>query len=192
MNTKNVALTMMLLGLATPAFAHTGVNADHNFMAGLIHPWQGIDHLLVMFAVGLWAGIQGGRAMWLLPLSFLTLMTVGAMLSFAGFSFALSEFWVAASVVVFGLIISFNSQVSIALATGLVTAFALFHGFVHAAEITVATEQFSYTLGFLFSTALLHGLGMVAGLLNAKTDGVLRINFGRICTAAGLLLLAGF
>lgn len=191
MKTSNLALIIALFSLATPALAHTGANDSHNFVAGLNHPWQGVDHLLVMFAVGLWASIQGGKAIWLLPLSFLTLMTVGAMLSFAGFSFALSEFWVAASVVVFGLIISFNCRISIALATGLVTAFALFHGYVHAAEITMATEQFSYTLGFLFSTALLHGLGIAAGLLNAKTEGLLRINFGGVCTATGLLLLAG-
>jgi urease accessory protein len=192
MNKNTIFLLMALLSLATPALAHTGVNASHTVMAGFIHPWQGVDHLLVMFAVGLWASIRGGRALWFLPLTFVTLMNVGAMLSFAGVSFAFSEFWVAASVLVFGLIIRFHWQISMALATGLVTAFALFHGYVHAAEITNATEQLSYTLGFLFSTALLHSLGIAAGLLNAKTKDLLRINFGYLCAAPGCLLLVGY
>ncbi|MDD5462524.1 MAG: HupE/UreJ family protein [Methylococcales bacterium] len=68
----------------------------------------------------------------------------------------------------FGLILIFNPRLSAILATGLVAVFALCHGYVHAAEIATGADQLGYTAGFLLSTAMLHGLGIGAGLLSVK------------------------
>lgn len=186
-------LTMTLLSLTTSASAHTLFSSAHSgFMAGFAHPWHGADHVLMMFAVGLWAYILGGRALWILPLSFLGVMAAGAGLGYADFHLPYAEIWVSASVLILGLIISFNWRTSVVSAATCVMVFALSHGYLHFAEIPPTAAQGEYMLGFLFSTALLHGLGIAAGLLNAKTEGLLRMNFGYICTAAGLLLLAGY
>src|SRR5436190_20347349 len=53
-----------------PALAHTGIEHAVSFASGFAHPWTGIDHMLAMVAVGLWAGINGGRALWTWPAAF--------------------------------------------------------------------------------------------------------------------------
>lgn len=187
---KKWALSIMLFGFVTPVWAHTGIGSTHGFMAGFVHPWQGVDHLLVMFAVGLWAYAQGGKQMWVLPLSFLLLMAIGAGLGFADFTLPYAELWVSLSVLVFGLIIGLNWQASTAWAMGLVAIVALFHGYVHAAEIARGANQIGYALGFLLTTTILQGLGIAAGLFGAKTFSLMRISLGLICAVVGVLLLA--
>ncbi len=187
---KQFVLLSVLLGLCTPALAHTGIQASHGFMAGFGHPWQGFDHVLVMIAIGFWASVMGGQARWVLPLSFLLLMAVGAGLEFAGFYLPYAELGVAGSVLLMGLVIGFNWQPSTSVALSLVALFAVSHGRVHAAEITANQEPLHYVLGFLLATALLHGIGLSAGLLESKTINGLRVGFGLLGTVLGLVLLA--
>ncbi len=52
--------------LPDPAAAHS-VPLHESFTAGLAHPLGGLDHILAMVAVGLWASLIGGRALWALP-----------------------------------------------------------------------------------------------------------------------------
>jgi urease accessory protein len=165
---KNTVLTATLLGLATSALAHTGIGATHDFVAGMMHTWQGFDHLLVMFVIGFWGFMLAGRLTWQLPLNFLMLMLAGAGLHFADFTLSFAEVWVRLSVVVFAFILVFNPRLSAVLAAGLVAVFALFHGYVHAAEIVTGADPFGYIAGFLLSTAVLHGLGIGAGWLISK------------------------
>ena len=44
------------------------------FMAGVSHPLFGLDHILAMVAVGLWAALKGGKALWAWPLAFVGMM----------------------------------------------------------------------------------------------------------------------
>jgi urease accessory protein len=187
---KQFILLSLLLGIATPVLAHTGVGTTHDFMAGFSHPWQGIDHMLVMVTIGFWASVLGGKARGLLPLSFLLLMAAGAGLGFAGISIPYAELGVASSVLLAGLAIGFNWRPSTAVAMGLVAVFAVFHGYVHAAETLSGTNQGAYALGFLLTTALLHGLGLGIGLFGEQTVKVLRMSLGVVATVVGVLLLA--
>ena len=59
-----VIFTGLLLILSLPAQAHTGIGSVHGLIDGLLHPIIGVDHLLVMLAIGLWASMRGGRALW--------------------------------------------------------------------------------------------------------------------------------
>lgn len=186
-----LALSIMLSSFVTPVWAHTGIGGTYNsFMAGFAHPWQGVDHLLVIFATGLWGCVQGGKQVWALPLSFLLLMATGASLGFADIALPYAELWVSLSVLVFGLIIGLDWQASTAWAMGLVAIVALFHGYVHAAEIARGSNQIGYALGFLLTTAILHGLGIASGLFGAKAFSLMRISLGLIGAAVGVLLLA--
>ena len=45
-----------------------------------MHPVGGIDHILAMVAVGVFAYVLGGKALWLVPLSFVGMMIVGFLL----------------------------------------------------------------------------------------------------------------
>ena len=71
-------------GFSSAAFAHVG---DHSHMVsskGLRIRFSGLDHMLAMVAVGLWASQLGRPAIWLLPLTFPVVMAVGAAFGISG------------------------------------------------------------------------------------------------------------
>src|SRR5215203_6901230 len=71
-------------GFSSAALAHVGDHSQMGLGEGLLHPFSGLDHVLAMVAVGLWASQLGGRALWLLPLTFPAVMAVGAALGLSG------------------------------------------------------------------------------------------------------------
>src|SRR2546430_16052290 len=83
-----VLLTLLML---TPASAHTGISDTTGFAHGFVHPIGGIDHILAMVAVGLFAVLLGGHARWLVPASFVAMMAVGGALGMAGGSIPFGE-----------------------------------------------------------------------------------------------------
>ena len=73
-----------VLFLPTLVQAHPGLPGHtHGFANGLAHPLAGLDHILAMVAVGLWAAQRGGRALWAVPLTFVSVMALGGMLGLA-------------------------------------------------------------------------------------------------------------
>lgn len=188
---NTVRLSLVFLMITPSAFAHTGLETTLSFMAGFSHPWLGVDHVLVMVAVGLWACRFGSQNVWQLPASFLALMAVGADLQFNGIQLPATEHAVALSVLVFGLILWRNWQTSNTIAIGLVALFAINHGYVHALEIPQEGQPIGYALGFLVATALLHALGIAAGLTTKPVLKNLQISIGVVSTLVGALLLVG-
>ncbi|WP_434101545.1 HupE/UreJ family protein [Methylocaldum gracile] len=176
--------------LSENAFAHTGAGSIHGFTAGFVHPFLGPDHLLTMLAVGVWAAALGGRALLLVPLSFVTVMAVGAGLQHFGLVLPSAEMAVALSVAVMGLIFVVNWRAGCGLAGALAAGFALFHGYVHAEEIGRDMGAFHYAGGFLIATAVLHGLGMLLGAAVGNLD-LLRRALGAFCAGVGVYLLVG-
>lgn len=162
---KGLLFAAMLFSFAMPATAHTGIGATHDFLSGIAHPLQGLDHIIVMVAIGLWGCILAKRLVWQLPASFLLAMLVGAAINLQGLTLSFAEQWVTLSVIVFGLIAIFTPRTSSVLAIVIVSFFAICHGYVHAAEIEVGANPISYIAGFLISTAELHGLGIGLGFL---------------------------
>ena len=67
---KRWLVAFALLSMGGVAHAHTNGLPHMDFAAGLSHPFSGLDHILAMVAVGLWAAQLGGRALWLVPLTF--------------------------------------------------------------------------------------------------------------------------
>jgi hydrogenase/urease accessory protein HupE len=103
MNRAVTALLPLLLVIATPAHAHTGTGIVHGFTAGFLHPLLGLDHLLAMVTVGLWAGCVGGRALWAWPLAFVTVMLLGALVGLGGWAMPQAEILIGLTVVALGL-----------------------------------------------------------------------------------------
>ena len=194
MKKQNMTICLLAIfsaGFTVPALAHTGAGATPSFMAGFIHPWLGIDHMLVMFAIGLWGCLQGGKQIWLLPMTFLLWMTTGAAFGFANLSLPYPELWVALSVIVCGLLMVNNRKLHPVWAMALVASLAITHGYVHAAEIAKNTNQIQYVFGFLLTTVALHSLGIIVGLIGTKKLKMIRINFGLLCSSVGVLLFVG-
>ena len=67
MRTLASLLALSVIALPSAAFAHTGVGDTAGFLHGFEHPIGGIDHILAMVAVGVFAFVLGGRALWLVP-----------------------------------------------------------------------------------------------------------------------------
>jgi urease accessory protein len=190
MNKQQISM-LILATLSFSAHAHTEVGMLYSFSDGFMHPWLGVDHLLAMTAIGVWAVVLGGRSVWLLPTVFMASMLTGALLQFSGLMLTGVEIWVALSVFALGLVLLANQHISMYLSTALVATFALAHGYVHAVEIGTNSNAANYALGFLIATATLHATGIIAGLFGPVMLKTLQTSVGLICTLAGVVLLAG-
>lgn len=190
---RTAAIAAPVVLIAGAAQAHTGAGTTSGFMAGLAHPIFGADHLLAMVAVGLWAAMLGGRAMWLVPAAFVGVMVLGGALAMAAVGLPVVETMIVASVVVLGGLVAARVRVPAAAGMAVVAAFALFHGHAHGMEMPAGAGGLSYFAGFALATAALHGLGLAIGLGSARMaqSGLALRATGGAITAAGLLLLAG-
>lgn len=155
--------TCTLVAAAGTASAHPFHGAGGGLVAGIVHPFLGIDHLLAMVAVGVWAAQLGGRWRWAVPLAFVTTMLAGGALGFLGISLRLTEPLVAASVLVLGLLIALRVRLQW-MGPGLAAGFALFHGLAHAAALPGSASALAYAAGFVAATAALHAAGIGLGV----------------------------
>ena len=161
---SRIIFSAALLGLsATAASAHVGHGAE-GFVHGFMHPIGGLDHLLAMLASGLLGAVIGGKAWWLVPLTFIAAMVAGGALGASGFALPLVETMILASVVVLTGLAIFGRSLGLSRLLPLVGGFALFHGFAHGAEMPANVSALEYAAGFAGSTALLHGAALIAVL----------------------------
>jgi urease accessory protein len=187
---SRIALTAAAVFAATgTAQAHTGLAHTSSFTAGFTHPIGGTDHVLAMVAVGLLAAIAGGRALWLLPLSFVGTMMAGGAIGLSGANLAGAETAIALSVLVFGAMVAWQKAIPTAAAATIVALFALFHGFAHGTEMPLSASGFAYSAGFVAATALLHGAGIGLGVIMAKATRHMTTAAGGALALAGLGLL---
>lgn len=169
---RTISAILVLAALPVAAQAHTGLHPlvhVGSAGAGFVHPFSGLDHLLTMIAVGLWAASLGGRAIWAVPSTFVALMAVGAVFGMAGFALPAIETGIAVSVIVVGLLVAVAARVPVSLAALIVGVFAVFHGQAHGAEMPAMAAPVLYALGFIAATALLHGVGLAGGLMREES-----------------------
>lgn len=157
MKTRSALAAVVLATASGAALAHPG-HESASFFTGFTHPLGGLDHLLAMLAVGLYAARQPGATRWMLPAGFVLAMLAGAGLGAIGVALPAVEAGIAASVLVFGLLIALAARLPLTVSLPLVAAFALFHGHAHHAEMGGASLV-TYAAGFALATALLHGAG---------------------------------
>lgn len=176
----------------TAAQAHAiGANAG-GFFSGLEHPIFGLDHLLAMFAVGLWGAQIGGRSLWELPVAFPLIMSLGGALGIAGVPLPHVEILIALSMIVLGLAVAAAWRPAPWLSIAVVGAFALFHGHAHGVELPSSANPLAYAAGFVVATGLIHIAGIGFGLIIGKAwnGKVSRAAGGAIALAGGYFLLA--
>ena len=154
---------VLVMASAGAALAHTGLEHAVSFAAGFKHPWTGLDHMLAMVAVGLWAGLNGGRALWAWPLAFVGLLIVAAV------------------------------QLPIAAGAAIIALFALLHGHAHGSEVHLEAAAATHALGFVVATIILHGVGLAVAYVASGSTGRFAVRAaGALVAAAGLYLaLAG-
>ena len=185
--------TVAALALAAmPAMAHPGHGESSGFPAGFAHPLGGIDHVLAMLGVGLFAARIGGRGIWALPASFLAAMAGGAVAAAMGLALPAVEPAIAMTVVAMGLLVAAGARLPMGWAAGLVAVFAVFHGHAHGVEAVGSLPAFAG--GFLLATGLLHASGIALGQalerIGAPRAALARVSGGGLTALAGALLLA--
>jgi urease accessory protein len=160
-----IRLILLAALLPLPALAHPDHAQALGFAAGALHPLGGLDHLAAMLAVGLWAGLTGGRARWVLPAGFVVGMAAGLALGAAGVALPMVEPGILASVLALAACVALVARptrpLALALAAALVAGFGLLHGHAHGAEASGAA-LLPFAAGVLLVTAALHAVGVAA------------------------------
>jgi urease accessory protein len=167
----------LVIGIACSLFSTMALaHPDHGLTsayAGFTHPFMGLDHLLMMLAIGVWAAKLAGALRWQLPATFIGFMAIGAGLGFLGFKVLGIETAIAASVMAMGVLLVISLPMSPIVRFSIVAVFAIMHGLAHGLELGVTqnpefqvsvTQSFQALLGILLATALLHWFGFYVGM----------------------------
>lgn len=187
---KRSLLTLAITFSATlPAFAHLDPGEHGSFAAGFSHPLFGLDHILAMVAVGLWAAMQGGRARWMVPSAFVGTMALGFATAIAAVPLPFVEPVILASVIFIGVAIALALPVPTPAVAAMVGFFAFFHGHAHGGELGAA-GAWEFAIGFMLATAALHAAGIGLGLLAARFGGRTLARIAGGVTALGGVWLA--
>ena len=167
---RPILAAALTLGLATPALAHPGHGERAGFVAGLLHPLTGMDHLLAMLMVGLWAGIAFPKRWWVCPAAFVSFMLAGFGWGAGGGGFPFAEGLILASLVGLGGALLFDLRPPLALGTGAVAVFALGHGYAHGAEMPAGGHPLGFVAGFVLTTITLHAAGIAVAWQSRRMD----------------------
>jgi urease accessory protein len=181
---------IIVAATASGAAAHTFGAQGAGFAQGFAHPLSGIDHLLAMVAVGLWAAQLGGRALWAVPAAFVGMMALGGIAGAVGAPLPMVELGIAGSLVVLGVLVALSSRLPVAVSAALVGLLALFHGHAHGTELPETASALAYGLGFIAATAALHGLGVAVGVTLRRDAARILVRLGGAGIAATGLVLA--
>ena len=169
------AAAPLLLLFAMPAFAHVQQGQAQGLVTGLMHPVSGIDHVLAMIAVGLWGAQLGNPALWLLPVTFPMVMSMGALMGLLGIPLPGIEIGIALSAILLGVMVFGELRPKLVIAAALVGFFAIFHGHAHGTELPAGQSGLLYSMGFVIATGCLHGIGIALGLVHRWPAGRLAL-----------------
>jgi len=187
-----VPIAALLMLAAGPASAHVGHGSTASFAAGLGHPLGGLDHVTVMVLVGLWAGLKGGRALWVWPATFVGVMLIGGILGMEGVPLPFVEPAILASVVALALLVALAVDLPVSVGAGILALFALFHGHAHGTEVAGTLSGVEYMAGFALATAALHlaGIGFALTMTHYSLRTAVRV-VGALCIPVAAALYAG-
>lgn len=190
MNKKMIGAALFCL----PSFAFAHPGHGESFISAFAHPFTGIDHLLMMLCVGIFAGRIGGNARWQLPLAFLSAMAIGWLSAIAGLTFGAIESGIAAGLIALGVMFLLQTKIPLVTTAPLViqmsvvALFAALHGMAHGTELS-GSAPIAAGIGMLLATALLHGSGLVIANWLSKTNVNIYREMGAMLAVLGSALL---
>jgi len=191
---QSILFALLLSSIPSVAYAHDGTNLPlGGFLSGMVHPVLGYDHLLAMLSVGILSAQIGGRAIWTVPATFVSVMALGGVLGLIDIGLSATELGIAISLVILGSVIAAERSISIRVAMIGVGFFAIFHGYAHGAEMPDTAQPFLYALGFLVGTALIHIAGVVIGDIarHYERGKIILRGGGALIAVIGLLYVFG-
>jgi len=136
------------------------------------------------------AHVQQGQAIWMLPITFPLVMSLGAMMGLLGMPLPGIEVGIAISAIVLGIMVLREVRLNLNLAVILVGCFAVFHGHAHGTELPAGQSGLLYSMGFVTATGCLHGLGIAVGLIHRWPMGKLVLRgSGALIATMGVFFL---
>jgi len=182
-----IAATASVSSLSAHPAAFHATGDSSAISAGFLHPLTGLDHLVVMVAVGLWAVQIGGRALWALPCAFVFSMMIGGASGLStGVAAPVAEHGILASLFLLGAALGMAWRPGLIWAIVMTSLAGLCHGYAHGSEMPSGLLPLLYFAGMVSATAILHAAGVGAGSLihRAGTPLILR------ASGAAVLLFA--
>lgn len=187
---SSLYLFFALLFMPPLLFAHTDAGIASGFWSGFVHPFGGLDHMLAMLAVGIWASQLSEKAVWVVPLTFVGVMLIAGAVGMAGVALPFVEQGILISILILGILIAIAARFPLGASAVIVGLFAIFHGHAHGEEIPAAITGLSYAIGFGFATILLHGMGIGFGMLFKHPERVPVVRYAGVAiTVLGVYLL---
>jgi urease accessory protein len=181
-------IILNLILMPTVAFAHPGHEAG-GFVGGFFHPFSGMDHMLAMLAVGIWAAMRN-RSLPVTVAIFLGGMLIGGMLGVQMLVPHMLESLVLGTALLAALLVALAVRLPMQAQLLAGALFAAIHGMAHGVELPQSMPLLPYAGGFLLASALL----LCAGWAVAKALGAERrqqwLGAG-LASLAGLMLFAG-
>lgn len=156
-----------------------------SLMTGLAHPLTGLDHVLGMLAIGLWAGQRAGRALLAIPLAALAAIILGGTMGLGGLAVPGVETWIVASILCVGLAVACALRVRTPWMAAAAALFAFFHGHAHGSELAAGAAPLAYGVGFVAASGMICAAGAAIG------HAVRSVADGRLLRAAGGAIIAG-
>ena len=181
-----ILFTVFVLLVPALAWAHPG-HGGSGLVSGMAHPFSGLDHVLGMLAVGVWAARNSGAKGWFVVAAFSVGMLAGGLIGLDSVVPSFVESAVAASVLASALLVALAVRLPLQAQVGVAAFFALWHGIAHGAELPEMASPVGYVVGFLLATASLLITGMVAGKLLDQHERERRI-FGAGMAAVAVSL----
>lgn len=161
--TRQLLSAILLAALAPAALAHPGHTAGASFVAGVMHPLTGLDHLLMILAVGVWAASLQPAGRSVVGGCLGLFVAMGALLPVAPLSGAGLEIAIALTVIGAGMLLALGRRWSLTVTGAVAALFALIHGFAHGAEGPANAPL--YVPGLVVATA---GLALAMSWLAAR------------------------
>ena len=168
-NMRGIVLGLLII-ILSPGIANAHIlEGDGGFLSGLTHPVLGFDHFLAMLSVGILSAQMGGRSIWTVPTTFVSVMAIGAFIGVKGIEIPGVEYGIALSVLILGFSLAMEKKLLPLWAMLGVGFFAIFHGHAHGTEMPKIVTPMVYALGFLLGTAGIHVCGVLVGVISNRT-----------------------
>jgi urease accessory protein len=183
---KKQLIMLGLLLLPVSAFAHPGHDAG-GFVGGFFHPFTGLDHMIAMIALGMWAAMRK-RSILVTGSLFLGGMLLAGALGMQGRAPAMLETLVVGSALLASLLVALAARLPLTVQLAISALFAIVHGMAHGVEMPDTAMALPFAAGFLFASAVLFAGGaFIASKLQQQK--LQRIAGGVLAIIAGFMLV---
>jgi urease accessory protein len=155
------------------------------FGTGLTEPVWVLQHLLGILAIGMWAGQNGGTAVWQVPVAAVTAALAAGFAGQMGLRLPYATPGLAVALIVMGGLVAVGAKAPTALAVLLAAVAAVFHGHPHQGSPLFWS---GFAAGLLLVTC--GGLGLSIVVAQAESGRAVQICGGMVAVG-GVLDLVG-